>query len=56
MKNLIYFIGLIATLSIIFGCIIHFFGNQYGDTVIIIGAVVTTACLFIIDHFSFKTK
>ncbi len=56
MKNLIYFIGLVATLSIVFGCIIHFFGNQYGDIVIIIGAAVTTLCLFAIDYFSFKTK
>ena len=56
MKNVIYFIGLVATLSIIFGCIIHFFGNQYGDIVIVAGAAVTTACLFVIDYFSFKTK
>jgi hypothetical protein len=56
MTKLIYFIGLVATLSIIFGCIIHFFGNQYGDMVIVIGAAVTTVCLFVIDYFSFKTK
>ncbi len=52
MKNLIYLIGLISTLTIIFGCIIHFFGNQYGDIVIVIGAAVTTLSMFIIDKLS----
>ncbi|MFW9951020.1 MAG: hypothetical protein ACFFKA_12960 [Candidatus Thorarchaeota archaeon] len=54
MKNVIYFIGLVATLSIIFGCIIHFFGNKYGESVILIGAFITVACLFIIDRLSHK--
>jgi hypothetical protein len=54
MKNVIYFIGLLSTLTIIFGCIIHFFGNQLGDIVIVVGALVTTACLFLIDNLSHK--
>jgi hypothetical protein len=56
MKNLIYFTGLVAALSIIFGCIIHFFGNQYGDIVIVIGAAVSTTCLFTIDNLLTKKQ
>lgn len=56
MKNVMYFIGLLATLTIIFGGIIHLFGNKYGDIVIVIGAAVTTISMFVIDYYSFKTK
>lgn len=52
MKNVIYFIGLVATLSIVFGSIIHFFGNKYGDIVIVIGAAVSVVSLFVIDRLS----
>ena len=54
MKNVIYFIGLISTLSIVFGGIIHLFGNAMGDSVIVVGAIVTTSCLFVIDRLSHK--
>jgi hypothetical protein len=54
MKNVIYFIGLVATLSILFGSIIHLFGNAMGDYVIVVGAIVTTVCLFVIDRLSHK--
>ena len=54
MKNVMYFIGVFTTLSIVFGSIIHFFGNAYGDSVIVISAAVTITCLFVIDRMSHK--
>lgn len=56
MKNVMYFIGFMATLSVVFGGIIHFFGNRYGDIAIVAGAAVTIVCMFVIDYLSFKTK
>lgn len=56
MKNVMYFIGVVTTLSIVFGSIIHFFGNKYGDPIIIVGAIVTILCLFVIDKLSNKEE
>jgi len=50
MNKIAYFVGLVAALSIIFGSIIHYFGNQYGDIVILIGSAITVLCLFFIDN------
>ena len=52
MKKIMYFIGLVSTLSIVFGCILHFFGNTIGDSVIVVASAVAIVCLFSIDALS----
>ncbi len=52
MKNVMYIIGLFATLVMVFGGIIHYFGNEHGDSVILVAGMVAVACLFSIDALS----
>jgi hypothetical protein len=52
MKNVMYVIGLFATVGTVFGGIIHYFGNEHGDSVILVAGMVAVACLFSIDALS----